>query len=457
MAHRLLFARRYHLWGAVVLLAAVSSVATAAPRYVKTYNPAEYKKHSGQWYRTSNGTYDWADYNQLERALIESTAIDVGTKVLNLPAKAPIAPAATIGKRIAQISRFTTPLALGSILLEYMLQNGTNYGKDLQDCGGSWSIGCEQTGIIPDDQPYLWQPYDLQGYAKGPKKNSPMTACNALGGNELGGTGNPTYSCGTRYSTGGYAARGSITRVTNTCLSQGLVWDNATSSCVEEQPLAYIPNPPTEQDWDEIEQTPTWDEPTAPVIEELGRTEPGVPMDTPPQVDGVPMKVPLSDPYQNPTSGGWEQPIATITPGSLQDGTVGAETGIEPVTGPEGIPDPSRPIVPVEPPASETPGTTEIDVELCEPGDTNLACVDLGTPEEATLDKDTFELTFEHSPVVFSESAACPAGPDASTPWGTVTFDMYWPCEFATAIKPIILALGAFAAIAIFVGGLRTS
>jgi hypothetical protein len=234
-----------------------------------------------------------------------------------------------------------------------------------------------------------------------------------------------------------------------------LVWSVADQACVSEPAGEVIELSPA--DWEEIENDDYPPLSDAENNELMERNPKGVPVETP-VMPTLPDTHPLSEPYQDPETGTWNQDVAKLSPAPFP--MVGVEPETWPTGGPLGIDDPlpyEGPETPSEIDTGEpTVVTGEVTVEICAEGDTRLFCTELGVPPEGEIPEDTFDLTWDHAPVVFSEGA-CPVGPTAATPWGNVTIDMYWPCEFAKAIKSIILACAMFAAAYIFIGGLRTS
>jgi len=436
--------RRYYLWSAFLLLAFVPGLSHAVT-YVTPSTQGYYKGLDGAWYRR-DGT--GPQYTISAGKVHSASKINTGVKLLTMPSTMTIA--STAGRGALKLAKFSGPLLLTSALLEYVLDHtngeiyedeGAFYKHDDQNTGPNYvcykrvgTAAC-QAGVGAAEWSCAVTVCDAAkgAVAQCNPANSPLH-CNGPLLTDLRNKNNvyPSYT---------------YTTTTNTC-PEGQIYIDGTG-CQE-----YQPPTPSEEDWEGF-----FSQPFAPLsdvaADDLAATPEGVEVEGPPLVDGLPATVPLSDPYQKPDST-WEQPVADITPGP--NGSVGVETYVQPTTGPEGIPDPlieTRPITNT-PQSGDGETPIEIDVKLCEEGDTNLACVELGTPEDTEIEKDEFELDFSHSPVAFT-SGGCPAGPQFDTPWGSQTFDMYWPCEFATSIKPIILALGAFAAMAIFVGGLRTS
>lgn len=459
MANRLLHSHSGYFWCAFLVLALVPGLANAAPKYtrVTTSGVKTYENTQDYWVKQS------IQHLFTGGVLETSSSLNVGSKALTIPTT--VKGAATAGAHLARFAKAATPLMLGIELVSYLVDNI----PDLNVTDDQWdkATPIDDGGFYNGSQPYRWRtsrtswqnsaPEACQAHVASGQPNCPVAKCAVDGNCETIGSSTCGWMAngGTTFTSSGCGSYYSLSRSSNTCVAPTL-WDATTSTCVD--PPTQAIEPPTEQDWDD------WVElvPLPPLSDtELGKMADnhpqGVPVETPVHPT-LPQTQPLAEAYQDPATGNWYQPTARITPAPYPD--VAVDTTITPVSGPEGIDEPVPYSGPEEPVSVDT-GTTvtvenTIEVEICAEGDTRLMCTELGTPPEGEIPADTFDLTWDHAPVVFSEGA-CPVGPTAATPWGNVTIDMYWPCEFAKAIKSIILACAMFAAAYIFIGGLRTS
>lgn len=90
----------------------------------------------------------------------------------------------------------------------------------------------------------------------------------------------------------------------------------------------------------------------------------------------------------------------------------------------------------------------------CELRPESAGCVDLGTPDPATLPTDAKNISF--SPVPFAEAAGCPAPVSFSVAGGSYTFNYEPMCDTIGAwVRALVLAIGAFIASWVFIQGLK--
>lgn len=466
MANRLLHSRGCHVWGIVLILATVPGLAHAAKKYtqvstagVKTYVPTDQ-----YWFKELNRVFSSGE-------LTTTSTVSTGGKSLSVPAV--VKPAAAAGKAIMKLARVAGPISIGAELLSFFLE----HTPDLAEVHDGQFVK-DVTQVDPDS--YAPEGSRYWRTDRNAKLATDATqACVADFGPERYSNGNPypttascdfngncetatSASCGFvkqgSFSVSGMGTNFLVKPKTSLCTAP-LVLNYASGLCESMPEPEVIDLSP--EDWDvieELEPRPLTDsEATA-----MNDNHPqGVPIDAPTHPT-LPQTQPLAEPYQDPSTGDWWQDTAKLYPAPYP--SIGVETGTTPVNGPLGIDDPApyvgpeteQPLDTNDPTRVTIDGETTINVEICAEGDTRLICTELGTPPEGEIPEDTFDLTWDHAPVVFSEGA-CPVGPTAATPWGNVTIDMYWPCEFAKAIKSIILACAMFAAAYIFIGGLRTS
>ncbi len=197
--------------------------------------------------------------------------------------------------------------------------------------------------------------------------------------------------------------------------------------------------PASDTDWNRLAGTPLPDA----AADELADSH-GVPVD-PPQV--APGDVATGSPFRKP-DGTWAQPRARITP--MPDGSVAISPYEVPVAAPDGTPQPQPDYIPEGDPVA--PGT-ETQPDPCDLHPDRAGCVSLGEPVDQPVSKTTQALTI--TPESVSMPGSCPAPKQVETPFGTIALSYDPACQFATTIRPVVLALGMFMAAMIFVGGLR--
>jgi hypothetical protein len=179
------------------------------------------------------------------------------------------------------------------------------------------------------------------------------------------------------------------------------------------------------------------------VADELADTS-GVPVDP---VQVAPGDVALGSPYKKP-DGTWAQARAKITPTS--DGRVAITPYEVPVPAPEGTPVAQPDFVPDGEPVATG---TETQPDPCDLNPDRVGCVSLGEPVDQPVNKTDSVMSITPEPI--SMPGMCPAAKQVVTPFGTIELSYDPACQFATQIRPVVLALGLFMAGMIFVGGLR--
>lgn len=457
MANRFLHTNRTHLCAAFLVLVTVPGIAHSAPKMVRTSNDGIYME-ANQWYARQRIAHLFT-----EGILNTTDTVNAG-KPMQLPAQYRAKP--NLGKQVAKLARTLTPIGIGAELLNYMLENTPAQVHPTED------------RFIKDQEPEnleQWMCTYNCWAGSGPFPSATQLCQQSMAArNSKANT--PGFGAET-YNYIGHRFNGN-----QVICKSNVIPGNYETELFNGTRSTSTPNPNygdvidlDPSDWEEIENDPNLPQLNDQQLNELKERDPiGVPVEAP-TFPSLPETRPLTDAYQKPGpagapgTGDWEQVIVRLIPGP--QGKVGVETKIVPVTGPQGIEDPTTPYDPNRPEqeVDNSPNVNEdgsidvrivggdvtVNVEFCEEGDTRLMCTHLGEPPEGEIPSDDFELSFDHAPVVFTEGA-CPEGPTANTPWGSVYFDMYWPCEFATAIKPIVLAVGMFVAVYIFVGGLRT-
>lgn len=205
-----------------------------------------------------------------------------------------------------------------------------------------------------------------------------------------------------------------------------------TTSC---KPAAES-RPATQADFDALPAPP------AAALAELA-PQTGVPVDAPVY---EPMTVEVGTPYTRP-DGSTAQPMATISPAG--DGQVWIDTFDQPLTDPSGVPYPSPP------PPEDTQEMVASDTQ-CDKYPHTLGCANLDTPEAETLGTEDRSIALI-APVSIDGAGTCPA--PLSTTVGGITITMPFDalCQYATTLRPLVLALAWLSAGVIFIGGVRNA
>jgi len=162
----------------------------------------------------------------------------------------------------------------------------------------------------------------------------------------------------------------------------------------------------------------------------------GVPVEAP-EYDFAPIDVPLGNPYTKP-DGSTAQPRAKVSP---NDDTVTVDTYDQPLTDANGQPVPNS--IP-----EDTPEPTQSE---CEKHPTTIGCSEYGTsPAPESLSTLTVPLNPDYSAI--GGAGACPASVTvAGITWSYQPF-----CDFASAIKPLILGFAWLSFAFIVAGTVRT-
>lgn len=168
----------------------------------------------------------------------------------------------------------------------------------------------------------------------------------------------------------------------------------------------------------------------------------GVPVD-PPEYDFVPFSVPLGQPYTKP-DGSTAQPMAKVSP---NEELITVDTYDEPLTDPNGNPV-------ADPAPQDTPEPVPEQKTDCEKFPESLGCAQLGTAPDVPIGTESRSIA-AIAPVSVGGAGACPAPLTASFMGQTVSFSYDMPCQFASSLKPLILAIAWLSAGLIFIGGVR--
>lgn len=197
--------------------------------------------------------------------------------------------------------------------------------------------------------------------------------------------------------------------------------------------------PATPEDWDALPD-PSAD--LAPELPYAPYMPEGVPVEEP---EFAPQIVPLGLPYTAPDGSTW-QPMADIQPAG--DGKVRVRTYDDPLTDPQGNPVPSG-TPPIE---TETPPEPLKIPDICVDHPDVAACAKQGdVPAPDVIPTHTINFSTVFSPI--GGSGSCPA--DVTTSRFGITWSYQPICDFASAIRPIVVAFAWLGFAFIIVAGLR--
>jgi len=189
--------------------------------------------------------------------------------------------------------------------------------------------------------------------------------------------------------------------------------------------------PATQADFDALPA------PSPEVYRELA-PQAGVPVDAPVY---EPATVPLGDPYTKP-DGSTSQPMAKISPAS--NGQVTVVVYEMPITDPQGNPV-------NDPQPQDTPEPQPTD---CDKYPASLGCANLDQPTAEDLQTESRGPSLI-SPVSLGGAGSCPAPLTATVMGHAVEMSFDPLCQYATTLRPLVLALAWLSAGVLFIGGVR--
>lgn len=181
----------------------------------------------------------------------------------------------------------------------------------------------------------------------------------------------------------------------------------------------------------------------APPVQALAELAPqvGVPVDDPVY---EPVDVDIGTPYTKP-DGSTAQQRAKISPSG--NGEVWIDTYEQPVTDSQGNPVPNAPPVDTPEPPAEQP-------TQCDKYPDTLGCARLGSIPDGTLPIENRSIALIQ-PVDIGNAGQCPAPMTATIGGMTIEWSFDPLCQYATALRPLVLALAWLSAGVIFIGGVR--
>lgn len=209
-------------------------------------------------------------------------------------------------------------------------------------------------------------------------------------------------------------------------------------SCQLVNPLYAEPvdsaRPATQEDFEAL---------PAPPVQALAELAPqvGVPVDDPVY---EPIDVDIGTPYTKP-DGSTAQQRAKISPAG--NGEVWIDTYEQPVTDSQGNPVPNAP--PVDTPEQPAEQPTQ-----CDKYPDTLGCARLGSIPDETLPTENRSIALIQ-PVDIGNAGQCPAPMTATVAGMTIEWSFDPLCQYANALRPLVLALAWLSAGVIFIGGVR--
>lgn len=367
----------------------------------------------------------WVPYVPASNAYTSAGALTIGGKSLSIPASIPVA--ATAGTALKTAMRLSPYAMLGSAALGWLAENG----------------------IEPDPQTGVWHKF-AQGdpYTIG-LPSDPQPSCSTLGHSDAVYIPTANYSSydvfkrapskvhgctSTDYASQGWNLLSYCTDAAEPCGYQQL-WAKAA----QQLPVSNS-SPATPADFDALP------DPTATpgVIDDAqgqpymqgGTPTSGVPVGKPTYASG---NYPMGPPYKAP-DGTTVQPMASVTNISNSN-TVTVSTYNITTHNADGSPTNN----PLPQPTDEKP-------DVCESNPDRVGCHDLGTPD-AQESLGTLEVPVSPTVTPVGGAGTCPAS--VSLPYG-ITWSYQPFCDFASAIKPLIIGFAWLSFAYIVVGAVRT-
>lgn len=334
-------------------------------------------------------------------------------------------PPASTAAQAARTSLWLNPWLVGAALLTWAGDAGL--GSDQVNGGGWVMAGGDPAQTLPADTP-LKTMYSTG--PNGPWFDSPQAVCVLYGP--------PTYvSCVANGSTldvynGASHYYIQVGSYPNQCPA-----GYSGSPCTLTWPQYAEPaadRPATQADFDALPPPP------ATALAELA-PQVGVPVDDPVY---SPADVAIGDPYTR-ADGSTAQPRAKISPAG--DGEVYVDTYEMPLTDSTGAPV-SNP-APQDTQEPQPPAPTQ-----CDKYPNSLGCANLDSPLAEDLQTEARGPSLI-SPVSLGGAGSCPA-PLTATVMGHVVEMSFDPlCQYANALRPLVLALAWLSAGVLFIGGVR--
>ncbi len=355
-----------------------------------------YSASSGS-YRAPAGSFSMAPAND---GYIQPSRVSVGGKPITVPAN--LRMASNAGQFAKTAMRLNPWAIAGTLAAGYLIDQGLEWAE-----GEGWT-----KTTAPD------MPGELYGTC--PYK-----------------TGGSCWDQGAYVSGSGQEAQCAATGGGTNVFSSGGFW---FAYCFSAAGWPSTSAPATPEDWDALPDPLPIVGPELPYAPYMPE---GVPVDTP-GYDFAPFATPVGEPYEK-MDGSTAQPMAKVSPNG---DSVTVDTYDQPLTDPSGAPVPTAP--PVDTPEPQPDSPTQ-----CDKYPNSLGCAELGTVDEVPVADETRSIAAIDPITTIGGVGACPAPLTASFMGQTVSFSYDMPCQFATSLKPLILAIAWLSAGLIFIGGVR--
>lgn len=331
---------------------------------------------------------------------------NVGGRAITVPAT--LRMAANAGQYAKQAMRFNPYVLAGTLAAGWLLDHGLSYENEQwvkADTSDGLGYDTCTSGQIPGTQ--------TEAYMRNAILSNPQNhwyGCNAW------------HDCSA--SNGGTYCQG---------------WGSSPAGLCAAYQCHGQPNPQTQpatdEDWDAL---PSPLPIIAPELPYAPYMPGGVPVDAP-EYDFAPFRTPIGEPYTK-ADGSTARPMATVSPNG---DSVTVDTYDEPVTDPQGQP--------IQNPAPQD--TPEPDISECQQHPNTIGCAEFGAvpaPDSLT----TLQVPVSPTVTPVGGPGSCPA--DITTSIYGLTWSYQPICDFASAIRPLIIGFAWLAFAYIVAGTVRT-
>jgi hypothetical protein len=345
-----------------------------------------------------------------------SAAVTVGGNVIQMPGKAGIG---TLAVSALSLFSKTTPLAIAAtVVVPFLLSYGLEYANN------QWN---KRTPAAVR--------YNVQGAGLSPNYSTPDAACKAS---------NPTSYAAVAWNGGRwvcYSANGVQGADINSFCAVGSragVFPNY--SCPSDTPTNA---PATDADWDVVNALSPTAIPDAVWNEVIPKIPGGLPVDAP-VLDPKSDPIPMGAPYIDPTTGKTKQDVCSLQPSPMPGDPLRVD--VRCYTQDVTAADPAK----VDPKASTDPAKA---TDPCIENPDRAGCFDAGTPDDVSLPTEAVSMIL--TPVGVGNAGTCPVNKTFTHAGQTFTFNHKPICDFASAIKPLVLALAWLSAAFIVAGAMK--
>lgn len=420
------------------LIAAVILTPHAHASFTATPNLSGYARNAatGGYLRNTPGQVQYLLDAQLRYS--GTGLVRVGGHTITIPAKIPLS--AIAGNAAKAAMRATPWLLAGTLALDYLTDNGITWDETDGFTKADPSSGTYPGGVT-------WRQSTATPYTRYFSTGSVQSDC---GSNTVGcsveaavnaalvSVGTPTPCSGGTCRTFPTVTSCTTTTTTRTCTASYVrTSDNAQLSTTVTVYATSNPAPApqripvTHQDFDALpDPIPT----IGPELASAPYMPNGAPVDNPQYTEG---RYPLGDPYKAP-DGTTRQDYAHVTNNNI-DNSVTITTSTTTIADANGNP------------VTEPETETDTQPDECEKHPESVGCSSYGTPEPIQpLSTLTVPLNPDYSPV--GGAGSCPA---PITVKG-ITWSYQPICDFATAIRPLIIGFAWISFAFIVAGTVRT-